>query len=131
MKSSVPNKKKPAKRKAAKKIVGTPTFKPFGMVAMKKPANPKKIFYKSPQSDLQLYLEEIAEKEPDITTGKLLKRFDANLPDCIVKIEKNGSEKVRDWKVTYKSHSGEVKEIDYETFASALVRAKKKNKNKI
>ena len=130
MKSSVPNKKKPAKRKAAKKIVGTTTFKPFGVVAMKKPANPKKIFYKSPQSEFQLYLEEIAEKEPDITAGKLLKRFEANLPDCILKIDKNESEKVRDWKVTYESQSGEVKEIDYDAFVSALNRAKDKIKNK-
>ena len=130
MKSSVPNKKKPAKRKAAKKIVGTTTFKPFGMVAMKKPANPKKIFYKSPQSEFQLYLEEIAEKELDLTAGKLLRRFEANLPDCILKIDKNENEKVRDWNVTYESQSGEVKEIDYYAFNSALNRAKGKLNSK-
>jgi len=90
----------------------------------------EKIFYKSPQSDLQLYLEEIAEKEPDITAGKLLKRFEANLPDCILKIDKNESEKARDWKVTYESQSGEVKEIDYYAFNSALNRAKKKVNSK-
>lgn len=84
----------------------------------------------SPQSDMQRYLIEVTEHEPEITTGKLLKRMRKELPDCINKIHVQDEKKVKTWEVEYTTDSGDEKRIDYAAFNSALNRAKDTHKGK-
>lgn len=85
-------------------------------------------FGKPPQSDWQAWLDDLAAEDTDITTGAMLDIVAENPPDCIVSLEKNGSEKYKDWQLTYRTRNGEHKTVDYEVIASALGRAKTKIK---
>jgi hypothetical protein len=80
------------------------------------------------RSDLQEYLIEITKSESDITAGKLLKRFNEELPDCIVALDTRASKDVKSWEVTYHTKSEAENEMDYAAFNQALIRAKAHHK---
>ena len=88
------------------------------------------LFGKPPQSDMQRYLIEVTEHEPEIKAGKLLRRMRKELPDCINKIHVPNEKRVKTWEVEYTTDSGDEKRIDYYAFNSALNRAKDKHKKK-
>lgn len=76
------------------------------------------------RSDLQEYLIEIVKSDPEITAGKLLKRFYDDLPDCITDVDTKSSKKQKDWIVHYKTKEEGEKELGYDAFNAKLNRAK-------
>jgi len=88
----------------------------------------EKVSNANARSDLQEHLIEITKSEPDITAGKLLKRFNEELPDCIVALDTKASKDVKSWEVTYHTKSEAENEMDYAAFNQALIRAKAHHK---